>query len=166
MKRISVRTCTVLMLITFLFASCERKTLVEEVLDMVDRCYEFIGTSHFPGRSLAWVRNASNPTYYDRRTSLSVEYFGAETGQPTCIISNKMGNWNSEQQDVVFTQVLIDFQRYAKKIQISDRNIEFQRTTVGKKRINPNLGKCISSNIFMEKIGPSGIEIRMISEMC
>lgn len=96
-----------LSLISLAIGGCRSKqSVVDEVNELTERCWEFVDTGDFPGRGLFWVRDtAPIRTYDDRGAGLRVEYAGLDLNDLFCAVSNHEGAWNETDRDAVFEAI-------------------------------------------------------------
>ncbi|MEM1152485.1 MAG: hypothetical protein AAGI03_18430 [Pseudomonadota bacterium] len=102
----NLRTTFLLSILSFGLGGCGEGTAVEEVTDLVERCWEYVDTGDFPGRGLFWVRETSPwRTREDRGASLRIQYGGTSLDDLLCAVSNHEEAWSRTDRDAVFDAI-------------------------------------------------------------
>jgi len=101
-----LRTTFLLSMLSFGLGGCGEESAVEEVTDLVERCWEYVDTGDFPGRGLFWVRETSPwRTYDDRGANLRIQYGGTSLDDLLCAVSNHEEAWSQIDRDAVFDAI-------------------------------------------------------------
>lgn len=102
----SLRTTFLLSTFSFVLGGCGEESAVEEVTDLVERCWEFVDTGDLPNRGLFWVRETTPwRTYDDRGANLRIQYGGTSLEDLLCAVSNNEVAWSQTDRDAVFEAI-------------------------------------------------------------
>jgi|GEM_PF-2636451 len=98
----NLRTTFLLSMLSFGLGGSGEESAVEEVTDLVERCWEYVDIGDFPGRGLFWVRETSPwRTYDDRGANLRIQYGGTSLDDLLCAVSNHEEAWSQSDRDAV-----------------------------------------------------------------
>lgn len=92
-------------------ASCsEAAPPSQEVMGLLDRCWDYVDTGDLPTRSLYWVNKMVFPTYRTRSTlnptGIRIQITGSSDNARDCTISNWEAYWTAGQQEAVVELVV------------------------------------------------------------
>lgn len=102
----NLRTILLLSILPLGLGECGEKSAVEEVTDLVERCWKFVDTGDFPSRGLFWVRETTTWRMYDERdANLRIQYRGTSLDDLLCAASNHEVAWSQADRDAVFESI-------------------------------------------------------------
>lgn len=102
----NLRNALLLGILTFGVGGCGEKSAVDEMTDLVERCWEFVDTGDLPARGLFWVRETTPwRTYDDRGANLRIQYGGTSQDDLVCAVSNHEVAWSQTDRDAVFDAI-------------------------------------------------------------
>ncbi|MEM6940492.1 MAG: hypothetical protein AAF943_03985 [Pseudomonadota bacterium] len=81
------------------------KTAVEEAMEAIDRCWQFIDEGYFPGRGLFWVPNTALRTYDDRKSDIRFHYGEGEHDFALCYLTTDSTDWSPQEKIAVFEEI-------------------------------------------------------------
>lgn len=93
--------------LTITLSACDNeKSATDELMEMAERCWEFVDTGDFPSRGLFWVRNKANSTYDDKGSGLRVTFSDTGSNDLFCVITEHETAWSDEDHSAVFDAIV------------------------------------------------------------